>query len=127
MIRQILTTLFCVAVFTLIVWVIPAQASHKIISAPYVCTSLEAGMETVRFQEDGNQKGLMEKARKDKAFKCFVISARNIPFKALELVHEYTAYGVRKGMVRVLAPDGSIAYTFATMGFIDKLLHEQGT
>ncbi len=126
MIRQALTVLLCAAVFTLIVWIIPAQANHQWVGAPYVCTSLDAAMETVRFQEAEDQDGLMEKARTDSAFKCYVIS-RNIRLQALELVHEYTGYGVRKGVVRVRAPDGTDAYTFATMDFIDKLLHEQGT
>lgn len=127
MIRQILTTLSCVALFTLIVWVIPAQANHRIVSAPYACTSLEDAMETVRLQEIGDMETIHERATEDKSFKCYAIPKRNVPFKVLELVHQYTAFGERKGMARVLAPGGRIAYTFASMTLLNKLLHQQGT
>ncbi len=122
MIRQTLTVALCAALFTLIVWIIPAQASHQATSAPYVCTTFDAAMETVRLQLAGEDAKLKAMARTDKSFKCW-FNTTNYRFYMLELVHEYTIGGVHKGVTRVRAPDGSAVYTFGPISFINDMLH----
>lgn len=117
-----LTVALCAALFTLIVWIIPAQANHQPTSAPYVCTSLDAAMETVRMLQAGEEDELREMARTDKSFNCW-FNSTNYKFYILELVHEYTIKGVHKGVTRVRAPDGNEVYTFGPISFINKVLH----
>lgn len=125
MIRQALTTLICSVTFFLIVFVIPVQAEHMPASVPYVCTSLEDAMETARLQVAEDMETMKRRARTDNDFKCFFFTQRQKIF-LIELVHEYTAHGVAKGIVRVRGPNGSDAYTFGTMKFINEYLHEEG-
>jgi hypothetical protein len=125
MIRQVLTTAFCAALFFLIVFVLPAGAVHKTVGTPYVCTSLEDAMETVRLQMAGAMEIIVNRAMFDEDFKCFFLED-GARITIIELVYEYIAYGARRGLVRVQTSDGSLAYTFGTMQLINTAMHQEG-
>ena len=125
MIRKTLTTLFCAALFFLLVFVIPAQAEHPA-SAPYFCTTMESAMETVRLQRAEQMDAIRDKAMSKADFKCW-FNDFDVPFYPTELVYEYTAFNGPRGMFRALAPDGTEVFLFGTMEFIDHILHQQGT
>lgn len=124
MIRQALTTLFCAALFFLMVFVIPAQAQHPA-SAPYFCTTVEAAKETSRLQIAGQMDELREKAMSDSDFKCW-FNESSVPFVPIDLVYAYEVEGVARGFIAAYAPDKTIVYLFGTMDFINWLLHERG-
>jgi hypothetical protein len=114
----------CASVFTLIAFVIPVQAGHMA-NAPYFCTTMDAAMETVRLQKAEKMDELRERATYDEAFKCW-LAERDTPFIPLELVHQYYAFEAPRGVIKALAPDGTVVYLFGTMHFIDWLMHAQG-
>lgn len=124
MIRQVLTTAFCAALFFFLVFVIPAQANH-VATVPYFCTDYDDAMETVRLQKDDALEVLRDKAKSDFTFSCW-LNERNTSFVAVELMYEYTVFEERKGIVRAIAPDGTEVYLFGTMKIINELLHGKG-
>lgn len=123
MIRQILTTLFCAALFTVIT-AIPSRADHPS-SAPFFCTTMEAAMETVRLQKADLMDELRDRAMSDEAFNCWFLDI-DVPFWPLEIMHQYKVGDIDKGMVRARGPDGTIVYLFATMHFLNWLMHQEG-
>ena len=124
MIRQILTTLFCAALFTMIL-ALPSHAEHPS-SAPFFCTTMDDAMETVRLSQAGLMDELRSRAMSDDTFKCWFLDIY-VPFWPLELMHQYKVDGVDKGMIRARGPDGTIVYLFATMHFLNWLMHQEGT
>lgn len=123
MIRQILTILFCAALFTVILN-FPSRADHPS-SAPFFCTTMEAAMETVRLSQAGEEDELRSRAMSDDSFKCWFLDIA-VPFWPLELMHQYKVGDVDKGMIRARGPDGTIVYLFATMHFLNWLMHQEG-
>lgn len=124
MIRQALTTLICSVTFFLIAFVIPVQAGHPA-SAPYFCTTVEAATETTRLQKALRMDELRTKAMSDSDFKCW-FNESNVKFYPIELVYAYKVEGVSRGFITAYAPDRTIVYLFATMDFINWLLHTEG-
>ena len=125
MIRQALTTLFCSVTFFLIAFVIPVSANDQPAGAPYVCSTWDDAMETARLHAAEDMDAIIDRALADATFNCYFLD-NSPPFKVIEVLYEYTAWGVRKGIARVQSPDGTEVYTFATMKFLNQILHQEG-
>lgn len=125
MIRQALTTLFCAALFTLIL-AIPVRALDSEFTTIYVCTTEEAALATVAFIELGQQQARNDAAMHDEAFECWFIPS-GIPFKPLEILSgiRYVEDSDTKAIMLAEAPDGTIVWTFGEINFLLYLLHSR--